>query len=389
MYPFTIALLISTAELSEEVRAALQQLPVRVVFEMAAFDSAAVLVDKVERYRPDILLLDDAAMDGRLGELVGAVRGCQAAPRVVVLGKSSDPQRILAALRAGASEYLYPPLADALNDAFERLSTLQDRHALRAPEIQNGRTFGFLSAKGGCGATTLACHAAVEIQALTGRETVLADLDLGSGLIRFLMQAKTRYSVLDAMRNVDRLDRNYWQGLVSNGRPGLEVLSGPLDETPRDLPQSHEIRHVLRFARGQYPWLVADLGHGLNPLTWHAVEELDQLVLVSTMEIPALHRAKTIARQLRDAGFDKERLRLVLNRVPRKTDVTTEELEGALGLKVFDTVPNDYRALEQAYAEGRLLSGDHAVRQRISRISAKLAGTQRESRPKGRFKIFG
>jgi pilus assembly protein CpaE len=389
MYSFTIGLLVSTPDLWEEIQAAIQNLPLRVAFEMAAMDSASVLVDKVDRYRPDILLVDATAQEGRLAELVGAVRSSTAAPRVVVLDVASDPQRILAAMRAGASEYVYPPFADALKEALERLSGEFDVRARDAAELQKGRAFGFLSAKGGCGATTLACHAAVELHTLTRKEAILADLDLGSGLIRFLMQSKTRYSVLDAMRNVDRLDRSYWEGLVSNGHPGLEVLSGPLDESTRELPQVHDIRHVLRFARSHYPWLVADLGHGLNPLTWQAVEEIDELVLVSTMEIPALHRAKTIARQLRDAGFDKERLRFVLNRVPRKNEVRTEELESALGLKVFDTVPNDYRALEEAYGEGRLLNSDHALRQRISGIVAKLTGTQQNSRPRGRFKIFG
>src|SRR5262252_5139824 len=209
MYPFTIGLLVSTPDLWQEVQAAIQNLPVRVAFEMAATDGNSALVDKVDRYRPDILLVDATAQEGRLAEMVGAVRLSAAAPRVVVLDAVSDPPRILAAMRAGASEYLNPPFADALKDAFERLSGDFDPRARRAADTDKGRTFGFLSAKGGCGATTLACHAAVELHALTGKETVLADLDLGSGLIRFLMQSKTRYSVLDAMRNVERLDRNY------------------------------------------------------------------------------------------------------------------------------------------------------------------------------------
>jgi pilus assembly protein CpaE len=388
MYPFTIALLISTPDLWDEVQAALKNLPVRVAFEMAAVDSLAVLVDKVERYRPEILLLDAATVEGRLAELVAAVRSASASPKVMVLDKSPDSERILAALRAGVSEYLYPPLDGTLKEAFERLSKDRDPRARPAAETHKGRSFGFLSAKGGCGATTLACHAAVEMQVQTGKETVLADLDLSSGLVRFLMQAKTRYSVVDAMRNVERLDRSYWDGLVSNGRPGLDVLSAPLDESTRDLPHLHEIRHVLRFARNHYSWLIADLGHGLDALTWNAVEEMDELVLVSTMEVAALHRAKAIARQLRDAGFDKERLRLVVNRIPRKSEVTVEELERVLDLKVFDTIPNDYRALEQAYAEGRLLTSDQPVRQRIGRIAAKLAGVTQDTRRRGKFAIF-
>ncbi len=389
MYPFTIALLISTPELWEEVHSALQDLPVRVAFELATIESTAVLADKVERYRPDILILDTGGNEGRLADLAAALRTGSVPPRIVVLDTSSDPQRILAAMRAGASEYLFPPLADTLREALERLSAEHDPQARRGPDAHRGRIVGFLSAKGGCGATTLACHAALEIPKLSGKATALADLDLGSGMVRFFMHAKTRYSVVDAMRNVDKLDPNYWQGLVSNGHPGLEILSAPVDESTRDLPHLHEIRHVLRFARHQYSWLVLDLGHGLSSMTWHVAEELDELLLVSTLEVPALHRAKTIARHLREAGFDKERLRLVLNRVPRRTDVTTEELEAALGIKVFDTVPNDYRALEEASAEDRLLAPDHPLRRRIARIARKLAGAPQETKRKSRFSLFG
>jgi len=388
MYPFTIGLLISTPDLWEEVQAALRNLPLRVAFELATVGSLAVLLDKVERYRPEVLILDAAGLETRLAEFVAGARRSTVAPKVVVLNKSSDPEQILTALRAGASEYLYPPLIDSIKQAFERLSIDHDPQSSRSRETQKGRTFGFLSAKGGCGATTLACHVALEIQMQTAQSTVLTDLDLSSGLVRFLMQSKTRYSVVDAMRNVERLDSNYWNGLVSNGHAGLEVLSAPLDETTRDLPRVHEIRHVLRFARSQYAWLIADLGHGLDPLTWNAVEEIDELVLVSTMEVPALHRSKAIARQLLDAGFSRDRLRFILNRVPRKSDVTMDELERILDLRVFESVPNDYRVLEQAYADGRLVTSDQPVRQRMARIAAKLTGVTQEAPRRAKFSIF-
>src|SRR5258708_140631 len=314
MYSFTIGLLISSPDLREEVQAKLQDLPVRVAFEMAPTDHTAPLIEKLERSRPEIVLLESTTIEDQLGRVLFEMKNTTAAPGIIVLSKSSEPQKILAAIRAGASEYLYPPLGDTLQDALERMSPEQRQK--RSGEMKTeGRTLGFLSAKGGCGATTIACHAAVELQQVTGAQTMLADLDLGSGLIRFLMQCKTRYSVVDAMRNVQRLDRAYWSGLVSNGRPGLEILAAPGEESTRDdLPQSHEIRHVLRFARKNYSWIVADLGHGLDPSTWSAIDEIDEVVLVSTLEVPALHRAMAISRQLFDSGFSRDRLRFVVNR---------------------------------------------------------------------------
>jgi pilus assembly protein CpaE len=386
MYSFTIGLFLSSPDLREEVQAKLHNLPVRVAFEMAPADHTAPLIEKLERSRPEIVLLESTAIEEQLGRVLFEMKHTAAAPEIIVLSKSSEPQKILAAIRAGASEYLYPPLGDTLQDALERMSPEQRQR--RSGEVKTeGRTLGFLSAKGGCGATTLACHAAVEVQQVTGAQTMLADLDLGSGLIRFLMQCKTRYSVVDAMRNVQRLDRAYWSGLVSNGRPGLEIMAGPGEENTRELPEPHEIQHVLRFARQNYSWIVADLGHGLEPSTWSAIDEIDEVVLVSTLEVPALHRAMAISRQLFDSGFSRDRLRFVVNRVPRKNSIGAEELQRATGLPVYATIPNDFAAIETAYSEGRLLSGDHPVRQHIRHLAAKLTGAA-QATPRRKFGIF-
>ena len=56
---------------------------------------------------------------------------------------------------------------------------------------------------------------------------LLADLDVSAGMVAFLMKSVSPYSVADALNNVDRLDSSYWKALVSNGIPGLEVISAP------------------------------------------------------------------------------------------------------------------------------------------------------------------
>src|SRR5205807_956444 len=84
-------------------------------------------------------------------------------------------------LRSGVLEFLYPPVSENLRKALDRAQRLVHR---RPP----GRIFGVLSAKGGCGATTLACHTAVAIAERSRRQdksTVLIDLDLNTGMVRF------------------------------------------------------------------------------------------------------------------------------------------------------------------------------------------------------------
>ena len=387
MHPLTIGLVVSTPSLWEEAQAELQQLPVRVVLEISSVDDPISIIEKVNRFQPDVVLIDPGRMIDGLPEIIRQVRGSSSNPNVVIIRDQADPQDILQAIRSGASEYVYPPIGKNLREALERIS--QERHdAASAAGPRGGKVIGFLSVKGGCGATTLACHSAMDIARITGKETLLADFDFASGMIRSLMQARSRYSVLDALSSVQRLDKSYWRGLISNGYQGVEILAGTPQDVIRQIPAGSDIRHVLRFVRNQYEWSVVDLGHGLEPHTLSALEELDSLVLVSTMEVPSLQQSKTMFKYLKEVGLARTKIHFVLNRIPRRGEISPTDVEGVLSEPVFAVIPNDYKALEQVYSNGRMLPDDHMLRHSIGRLSSKLTGVQAEEKKK-KFSLFG
>ncbi len=85
-----------------------------------------------------------------------------------------------------------------------------------------GKAFGFISAKGGCGATTLVCHVAAEL-GRQNQKVLLADLDLDAGMVAFITKTKAVYSILDAVNNLHRLDISLLEGA------GLQRHSGSGD----------------------------------------------------------------------------------------------------------------------------------------------------------------
>ena len=58
MYPLTIGLVIETKELWDEVHATLQELPVRLLVEQHELGDLAEFLDKVERLRPEVMILE-------------------------------------------------------------------------------------------------------------------------------------------------------------------------------------------------------------------------------------------------------------------------------------------------------------------------------------------
>jgi Flp pilus assembly CpaE family ATPase len=102
--------------------------------------------------------------------------------------------------------------------------------------------------------------------------------------------------------------------------------------------------------------------------------------------VPALHSAKQMIQFLLEGGYPAANLRLILNRAPKRSDVTTEELEQMLGLPFYATIANDYQALQDAYSEGRLLDPATHLGKSFGRLAAKIAGV---TEPKRKFSLFG
>jgi pilus assembly protein CpaE len=302
--------------------------------------------------------------------------------RVVALYLTADSQTILAAMRAGANEFVHPPLDENLAPAIERLLNTQENELV--PSVR-GKMIGFLSAKGGCGATTLACHLASELQNLTRKSVLLADLDLVSGLVGFLMKTPSSYSILDAVKNLGRLDESLWKALVVDHRPGLSVIPAPAAYSRWDHPDESKLRQVLQFMRTQHDWIVLDLGRSLNSIALSVLDELDQLFLVSTLEVVALHGLKTIVHGLFEQG---EKLQVVLNRTPKMMDISTQELEKLLGRSLYAALPNDYMGLYQSYSSGNLLDSNTRLAQHFSMLASKIAGVQ-PVKTKKKFALFG
>jgi pilus assembly protein CpaE len=384
MYPLTVGLAIETEQLWAELQTCLPTLPLRTVIEHKEMGNLGPFLDRLERLRPEVVLLDMVMLQAPLDDLVSAIRTKSPDATIVALHTGADPEAILNAMRAGVNEYLFPPLENALRGALERRSAeIRRRHGSRG----YGKAVGFLSSKGGCGATTVVCHLAVEL-GRQGQKVLLADLDLDAGLIGFLTKTKGGYSVLDAINNLHRLDANYWKALVSNGIPGVEIIPAPGAATPRTSPRQEQLRHLFGFLRSCYDFTLVDLGRSLTRTSVSALEEVDEAYLVSTLEVPALHQAKQLLQILSDGGYSKDRLHLILNRVPKRSDLEPGEIEKILGLEVYAVLPSSYPELHECYSMGKLLPERSMLGKHIRELASRMTGLEEQQR-KHKFLMFG
>jgi pilus assembly protein CpaE len=380
MMPLTAAIVVASRTVWDQAHACVQNLPVRLAIESGLDQNepadADALLDRIERHQVDVVLVETGRIAMPFEEFVRRLKNTTSQPAVFVLNPEASPELILEALRAGANEYLYPPMAETLRDALQKLSAQRSKGASDTANAL-GKLFGFLSARGGCGASTIAAHVATDLahQVGTGprsEATLLADFDFEAGLIRFLMKSKTSYSVQDAISNLRRMDSSLWKALVSANADRLDMIPSPDEVAAKKPPEREETLHLLRFIRSTYPAAIIDFGRSVSVSALDGLPEMDLLYVVTTPELSAVACAARAVRDAEDRGFAANRIKVVLNRAVVSAKVSYSAAEKVLG-RAFDvTLRDDHMQLYDAYSEGRFLSPTSALGKELHQLAVTI-----------------
>src|ERR1039458_7389568 len=97
MYPLTIGLAIENRELWEQTQACLAELPFRVIVEHQDVGDVSNFLDRLERMRPDVVLVDISGWREPLEGLVSSIRAVTGDPMIIALNTSASSQPTLAA----------------------------------------------------------------------------------------------------------------------------------------------------------------------------------------------------------------------------------------------------------------------------------------------------
>ena len=384
----TVAVAVAELKLRRQVMEALQKVSVPVLGENCAGDSLDELVASVERLRPRILILGLTELPADPFLVLALLLKLDPAPSIVVVNDCAEPEIILKAMRAGAAEFVYPPLGSpAFSESMRRVIVNCGR--VVREERSAGSVVGFVSAKGGCGATTLACHSSRYLRQTAKKEVLLADLDMASGITGPIMQAVARYSLDEALQNLHRMDLKLWKALVATAPSGVDGMPAPPDIAGAQ-PMTKKMPQMLRFWRMQYDLTILDLGHGMAQPLLDVLDSIDTLVLVATNEVPTLRQAKQMIQALAARNFGANRLKLVINRMPKRAQIQLPELELVMGHPIHSAIPNDYERVNEAYSEPRLVDPNCDLGTQIGKFAANLAGiTTTEKKPRGFFGFGG
>ncbi len=312
----------------------------------------------------------DVGTDSELGlGLVQALR--ELGIPVVALHTANDPDLILRCLRHGAAEFLFLPFsADQFRLALDRLA--KRAQAAMTQAHSGGEVYCLMGGKSGCGNTTLACNLAFQLQALTFRKVLLADLDPLTGTIAFLLKLSSNYSFVHTLANASRMDEALWRGMVATCH-GVDVLLSP--DASADLAyEPEDVAAMVRFWCQLYDFVILDIPGPHGEWGLSLANLCDELILVTTNELPAVHATQNALAYIEHHGVRRSKIKLVVNRFNTDIGLSSESPEAALDLKIFQHLPSDFESVQKALMEGKPIPAGTKVGKAITELAEKLTG---------------
>ena len=365
--------------MARAMRAALAELGIEDFQPVDEYPRPGAIAGLVAQHGYNICFLDVASNQDEAMALLS-----EAVPvvPVVAMNPVNDADLILRCLRRGACEFVSEATAEQVSGVLARLARL------RAPAepLKPATVYGVLPGKAGCGASTLAAHLALEMKRAGGGAVLLVDVDSVAGSIAFLLKLKSAFHLGDAVRDCLRLDSDLWGRLVVPCH-GIDVLTAP--ENPAapvgiDRPAAMEL---ICYWRDHYERIVLDLpavgaaGSDLIPLC-------DELLLVTTNELAALHATRRAIEWLDQNGVGSGKIKLLVTRYTPATGLKREDVQRALQLPPYALLSNDYDSVQKGVLEGRPVPpGSHYGRS-IQEVGAHLLGLEKGPKKRGPFHLF-
>jgi pilus assembly protein CpaE len=340
---------------------------------------------------PGCLMVDlDPAREDAL-RLVAEVSERKPELKIIAFSSEVAADKILEAIRSGASEFIAKPVEDkVLMEALRRLRRHLTPRAAQAPRSA-AKVLTFFSTKGGSGATTVACNAAVSL-ARMGKSVLLLDLDLQLGELALFLGLKPRYTILDLVSNLHRADEALLKTFVVKHESGVHLLAGPDAPEREGVVGGDQIRKAIQFLREHYEYVVIDTPNNYYDYVVATLDVADRMFLVCTADLPSLRNIQRTLAICEQLGFAKNRMHVVLNRYEKtEQGVDRSSVERIAG-KVFWSIPNDYPTVIRSINSGIPLANmNHTEIARSFRGLAREigGGEDRKEEEKGPRKILG
>jgi pilus assembly protein CpaE len=263
---------------------------------------------------------------------------------VILLRRRLDVSVLAQALRAGFREVVASDDLTSLSSACRRSLEISHHQAAISggsgpASVVDGKVVIIFNAKGGCGKTTISTNLGAYI-ASTGARVLLVDLDLAFGDVAISLQLRPTVSVSDLVAMSGHIDAQGLASVVTKHESGLDTLCAPSQPREADSIPGATVSEMLRVARRSYDYVIVDTPPAFSEHVLVALDVCDILVLIATLDIPAVKNLRLTLETLDQLGHPRDGRVILLNRSDSKVGLHTEDVVSAIKQPIAAMIPS-------------------------------------------------
>ncbi len=351
-------------------------------------------IEAVQQFQPNIVLIDRPV--DQLEETIHSIYAVSSNTLCVAVLPQQDMAAVRRLVGAGARDILVKPLNHReIIASLRQVVQMEDARRQRAGQQsllaisrqkRAGKVILVMGPKGGVGSTTVATNLAVALKHVGGHDVALADFSLQFGDVAVLLNLFSKHTLHDLAIHYDTIDDSLMERVMVPHASGIKVLLAPAEpELSADM-SGVQVNAIVRALRARYAYTVIDCWSFLDEVTETLMAAADQVLLVTTPEVPALKNTKQALEYFTRHGVHRDNVALVLNRFPSVKGVTLQDIQQHLRHPVQANLPSDGPAVTYAANKGIPVVQSHPqswVAQSFLKLAAWIAGDNVETITQG------
>ncbi|MGE0199371.1 MAG: AAA family ATPase [Candidatus Melainabacteria bacterium] len=346
---------------------------------LAETDSLVYGYEVIRHNRPNMVFVDLRKDPQKSIELINRISTYFRESVIIVSGETVSMDLVMALMQAGAREFIRRPFQpeDVQRVIDKYQMSLNIDHGMGD---NSGRIVTVFSNKGGLGKTTIAVNTALALSKAIHKPVVIVDLNLQLGDITTFLDIEPKQTIVDIARNIGRVDKSYLESSLAefnDGQAQVYILADPMNVEEAEDLTAEQINAVLTVLRASFEYVVIDTTTSFDSKTLTALDLADDILLVSIVNLPSIRSSQRLLGLFERLGYDKHKIKLVVNRYVNDDEITIDDVEDTLEHPVFWQFPNAYHVIMTAINRGipiDKVDGSRQIVQNYMDFAYKLCG---------------
>ena len=367
------------------------------------FEDALAFLDQPEAADLEFIAIALDAGDepglSLISEVIRAAR--QANVRTLLIAGQLSPLALHQLMRSGAHDFLpYPLPENGLRDAIERLrSPVEEVEDIAAPppppEEERSQPPAFKASgdrsgillpvhgmAGGSGASTFAANLAWELancDKANPPRVCLLDLDLQFGSIATYLDLPRKDAVFEVLTDPQSVDSDSFLKSMQSFNDRLCVFTAPGDMLPLEIIGGEDLGRLLDMAQANFDFVLIDMPKTVVAWTETILSRAHIYFALIDLDLRSAQNVLRFVRALKAEGLPYEKLRYVLNRAPKFTDLSAKSrvkrMQESLDISIEVQLPDGGSAVTQANDHGLPLAesaAKNALRKELQKLARSL-----------------